>query len=137
MFRFRNLLIEILLTAMSHDVESELGFLARCEIYESVKPYSLRFDPPDSCPRQNIQIETKKVTIHDARGLQPTIAEHGFTLTSFPTKMKYQDLQEHSKIVGTYATELKNHLGLSFGAPHVRVIDYAVKDLHSVDLSPC
>ena len=121
---------------MSFSVESELGFLARDITYETVKPYSLRFTPPDSSPRNNLYIEKKKVTIHDARPLHPTIEENGFSFTSFPTKMSYTDFNEHAKIESVYAPELQTHLKSLFQASHVRVIDYVVRYsyLH-IDLS--
>ena len=116
---------------MSHDIESQLGFLARDITYDTVKPYSLRFTPPDSSPRHNLHIEEKKVTIHDARLIRPTIQENGFTFTSFPTEMRYIDFNEHGKIENVYASELETHLKSLFQARHVRVIDYVVRDFIS------
>ncbi|KAK1240219.1 hypothetical protein MKX08_007661 [Trichoderma sp. CBMAI-0020] len=69
-------------------------------------------------------------TIHDARPLNPTIEENGFTLTSFPTEMSYQDYADREKISTIYAPELEKHLRDLFQAPHVKVIDYAVRRRH-------
>jgi hypothetical protein len=112
---------------MSHDLESELGFLTRDTKFDTVKPYSLRFAPPDESPRHNINTEKLKVTIHDARPLKPTIEDNGFTLTCFPTDMMYMDFTEHAKIEGVYVRELQAHLKSLFGAQHVRIIDYVVR----------
>lgn len=114
---------------MPYDVESELGFLARDALYDTVKPYSLRFTPPDGSPRHNLQSELTKVTIRDARPLNPTIEKHGFTLTRVPTKMRNDDFREHDKIERVYAPELQAHLKSLFQARHVRVIDYVVRAL--------
>ncbi len=108
------------------DVESTLGFLARNKMYDTVKPYSLRFDPPDDSPRHNLRTEERPVLIHDARPLKPALDEHGFALTTFPTKMSYTDYADHRKIEDVYARELQTHLKQLFEARHVRVIDYVV-----------
>ncbi len=110
--------------------ESQLGFLARDKVYESVKPYSLRFDPPDESPRNNIHTEEKVVIIQDARLLKPTLRINGFTLTSFPTELQYDDFRDHDKIERMYAPELQSHLRKLLGARHVRVIDYVVRRRH-------
>ncbi|KAK3328634.1 hypothetical protein B0T19DRAFT_385213 [Cercophora scortea] len=117
---------------MSQDrsITSELGFLARHAMYKTVKPYSLRFTPPESLPRQNLEIEKKEVTIHDARSLNPTLDVHGFTLTRIPTRMRYEDFRDHDKIETVYANELQSHLKNLLQAPHVRVIDYVVRRRH-------
>jgi len=112
---------------MSSHLESELGFLSRDTKFDVIKPYSLRFTPPDDFPRHNLSIAKVKVTIHDARLLKPTIEDNGFTITSFPTEMGYIDFNEHTKIEGVYAQELEGHLKTIFEAPHVRIIDYAVR----------
>jgi hypothetical protein len=111
---------------MSHDCKSELGFLARDPIYNTVKPYSLRFDPPDSSPRNNLTVEKTEVIIHDARTLDPTIEENGFTLVSIPTEMTCKDFDQRAMIERVYAKELEACLKGLFDARHVRVIDYAV-----------
>ncbi|CCC14294.1 hypothetical protein SMACR_12810 [Sordaria macrospora] len=115
--------------AASH-IESQLGFLKRNPIYNTVKPYSLRYDPEDGTPRQNIETDMVPVTINDARSLRPTIEQHGFALTSIPTAMTYDDFFNQDKIDRVYAAELQSHLKTFFNVPHVRVIDYAVRRRH-------
>jgi hypothetical protein len=108
-------------------LQSKLGFLARDDMYNTVKPYSLRFEPSDGSRRHNLQTEEKPVTIHDARLLNPSLGENGFMLTSIPTEMGYADFRDHGKIERVYAPELQAHLKKLFGARHVRVIDYVVR----------
>lgn len=112
---------------MTHDINSKLAFLARDPTYDSIKPYSLRFTPPDDSKRHNLIIEQRSLSIHDARQLKPTIEQHGFTLTSVPTRMTYSDFESISKIESVYAVELEAHLKNFFQAPHVKIIDYAVR----------
>lgn len=111
---------------MSRSVKSQLGFLKRDKLYETVRPYSCRYTPHDGTPRHNLTVEMVDVNIHDARPLNPTIEENGFTLTSFPTEMAYQDYADGEKISSVYVPELERHLRALFQAPHVKVIDYAV-----------
>ncbi|KAL6895045.1 hypothetical protein GGI43DRAFT_424493 [Trichoderma evansii] len=115
---------------MSRDIESQLGFVKKDVLYETVKPYSCRYTPQDDIPRHNLTVEMRDVTIHDARPLNPTIEKTGFTLTTFPTEMKYQDYTDREKIFTIYAPELEKHLRALFQAPHVKVIDYAVRRRH-------
>ena len=120
--------------AMCHALEGELGFLARDNIYDTIKPYSLRFEPPDASPRHNLHIEKHRVNINDARLIYPTIERNGFTLTSVPTTMSYKDFNDHSKIQDVYAPELQNHLKNMLQARHVRVIDYVVSSVLAMNL---
>lgn len=111
---------------MSRDIRSELGFLKKDVFYDTVKPYSCRYTPPDGTPRHNLMVEMMDVTIHDARPLNPTLEGNGFTLSSFPTEMIYRDYADGEKVSTIYAPELEKHLRDLFQAPHVKVIDYAV-----------
>ncbi|KAI1425308.1 hypothetical protein F5Y12DRAFT_796024 [Xylaria sp. FL1777] len=116
---------------MCDAVNSQLGFLARDAIYDTIKPYSLRFTPPDSSPRHNLKISMVPVRILDARPLNPTLEKHGFTLTRIPTSLVCSDFSDHTKIESIYATELQTHLKRIFHARHVRVVDYAVRRRHA------
>lgn len=111
---------------MSCDIESELDFLVRAPTYDTVKPYACRFIPPESFPSHNLEIEKKGVTIRDARLLNPSLDEHGFTLTSYPTKMRYSDYSALNKIERVYAPELQAHLKDLLQAQHVKIIDSLV-----------
>jgi len=111
---------------MAHDIESELCFLSRDPLYETEKPYSLRFDPLDDIPRHNLKIDYRRVPIADARALNGTVERNGFTLTTIPTKMKYGDFETPKAIETTYALEVQNYLKTMFGARHARIIDYNV-----------
>ncbi|RKK89168.1 hypothetical protein BFJ68_g16773 [Fusarium oxysporum] len=115
---------------MACDVDSELAFLARDATYDTVKPYSLRFSPPDDLPRHNLKIEKQRIRIHDARGFDPTLDRNGFLLTSLQSKMNYEDFDDEGKIGNVYAKELETHLKGVFGASQVKVIDYAVRRRH-------
>jgi len=108
-------------------LQSELGFLKRSERYDAIKPYSLRFTPPDGSPRHNLDTVKTQVVIHDARSLNPTLAVNGFAMTHVPTEMKYSDFMNDDAIAKVYAAELQSHLKKLFDARHVRVIDYAVR----------
>lgn len=112
---------------MSRDIRSELGFLKKDVFYDTVKPYSCRYTPPDGTPRHNLMVEMMDVTIHDARPLNPTLEGNGFTLSSFPTEMTYRDYADGEKVSTIYAPELEKHLRNLFQVPHVKVIDYAVR----------
>ncbi|KAM0236963.1 hypothetical protein ACHAP5_009203 [Fusarium lateritium] len=115
---------------MTHAVSSELTFLRRDDVYNTVKPYSLRYDPQGEIPRHNLQTEKKQVLIHDARDTNPSLEGNGFMLTSIPSKMDYEDFHDEKLIETIYANELERHLKSQFGATAVKVIDYNVRRRH-------
>ncbi|KAL4939104.1 hypothetical protein BDV06DRAFT_225336 [Aspergillus oleicola] len=114
---------------MSRDIESEIGFLARDFVYQTVKPYSLRFDPDgaDDLPRNNHKREKRNVTIKDARPLNPSIDVNGFCITRLSSSLSYEDYEDSSKIENIYVRELADSLKVFFNARHVRIIDYLVR----------
>ncbi|KAG8667967.1 hypothetical protein FPOAC1_012809 [Fusarium poae] len=118
------------LVIMARTVNGELTFLQRHDMYDTVKPYSLRYDPPDDIPRHNLQTEKKEVQIHDARGINPSLEVNGFMLTSVSTTMKYDDFRDEKLIETVYAKELEGHIKNLFGASVVKVIDYNVRRRH-------
>lgn len=55
-------------------VEASVHFLARDEVFEIEKPYSLRFPPGGDLPQSNIKREKFKVVMNDMRkGELPTL----------------------------------------------------------------
>jgi hypothetical protein len=111
---------------MPADVESELCFLGRDGLYQTEKPYCLRFDPLDDIPRHNLNIDPKRILIADARSMDAGIEKNGFGLTTIPTALTYVDFTNSEKIERTYALEVQNHLKHISGARHARIIDYNV-----------
>ncbi|KAI0396027.1 hypothetical protein F5Y17DRAFT_420860 [Xylariaceae sp. FL0594] len=135
------------MSSKARAVWSELNFLSRDALYETEKPYSLRFTPtPPSSPildkpdasraaplRHNLRTHKVTLEICDARELasSPKLEVNGFALTRVPTSMAYSDFSDHDKIEAVYAKELQQHLKSVFhGARHVRVIDYVVRRRH-------
>lgn len=108
-------------------VHTEVGFLTRDPTYQTVKPYSLRYEPNDGPPRDNVELEMQKITVRDARKFKPTIDENGLTLTSIPSHMQYQDFENPLHTERTYVTAIQSHLKYIIEAFHARVIDYAVR----------
>ena len=115
---------------MPTDVESELCFLERDDLYQTEKPYCLRFDPLDDISRHNLKLDCKPLHIADARSLNTDIEKNGFTLTTIQTTLTHDDFADAKKIESTYALEVQNHLKKMFGARHARVIDYNVREFH-------
>jgi len=74
------------------DVHSSIWFLARKELYATVKPYTLAFTPDSAIPRENIVREKKNLIISDIRGRLSNVSfdRNGFTVLDMP---------EHSKAV--------------------------------------
>jgi len=112
---------------MPNKIESEIQFISRDSLFDTVKPYSFRFDPPDELPRENVERKTHTLTIRDARKLDPKLDIHGFTLMTVTSHMSYDDFTRPDKIAETYVKDLESALTIEFQARRVKVIDYLVE----------
>jgi hypothetical protein len=70
----------------SQDVHSSIWFLAKDELYATVKPYTLAFTPDSAIPRENITREEKSKNISDIRAHLDEIIfdRNGFMVLEMP-----------------------------------------------------
>lgn len=106
----------------------KLGFLARLELYRSVKPYGLRFRPPGDLPQTNVQGHFQAVRVQDARLLDDdaSFRTRGFCRTPFSTTMTYDEFDDPLTVKDKYCSELAAAIRGFLDVRHVRVIDYSV-----------
>lgn len=109
------------------EVGAELQFLARDELYEKVKPYSMCYKPMGDL-KQSILIPQKYfVTMKSIRNANGLAFDHcGFDFLNLESKMSYEDFDDPQKIASIYAPEISAALKDRLSAQHVYVTDYAV-----------
>ncbi len=115
----------------------QLGFLSRLELYQTVKPYGLRYPPPDDLPQTNIVGCKYAVQVIDGRLRDIAFSDCGFCLCPFSTAMAYEAFSDPMKIKDIYCAEIVTAVKERLGASHVRVIDYSVGDASREPTEPC
>jgi hypothetical protein len=114
-------------------IETSMHFLQRSDLYSTVKPYSLRFEPPDGFERSNIKLERREdLKVEDAR---PEIKDYsldkqGFKIVNMKSKMAYEDFQDDANIVRVYLSEVADTLRDLLGAAHVQIFEHTVRRRH-------
>ena len=116
------------MTTDNDTIHADLHFLSKDRIYNSEKPYTMRFPPHIAIPQSNIHRETHNVTI---RSLRPylgrlSLDQCGFDVMSLKSQMSYKDFGDDSKISSLYLEELRQAFQSTLGASHIYVTDYTV-----------
>ncbi len=91
---------------------SPIWFLNELELYKTVKPYRLDFDPAnDDVPRTNVdRIEIARVPIHDIRDRKepPHFPECGFTILDMPPALVALNYGDKEGVVDQYYPYIEN-----------------------------
>jgi hypothetical protein len=114
-------------------IETSMHFLQRSDLYSTVKPYSLRFEPPEGFERSNIKLERREdLKIEDARPVihNFSLDKQGFKIVNMDSKMTYEDFEDDAKIVDIYLSEIVDTLQKLFGASHVQIFEHTVRKRH-------
>lgn len=111
------------------DVTTSVCCLDKLELYNTVKPYELRFFPPSDFPRTNLKYtKYEGIEVEDMRGREDelSVEKNGYTLMKIDVPMEAEDFSDRDKLRSIYlplvAERLKEHLGAS----RVQVHDYLV-----------
>lgn len=109
-------------------VVAKINFLVRAALYETVKPYTLRYKPEDGFPQTNVQRELCEVTIHDLREKRGLSYEKdGFIVAKLDSIMRYEDYENDAKIEGMHWREVRECVRKNLEASSVEVLDYVVR----------
>lgn len=110
-------------------VTATLSFLANDELYETERPYSLKFEAPEGLRRSNIQVEKHKQVIQNARQSEKsiTVKDNGFALVKLDSKMAYEDFENEERVKAVYLVEVAEMLQKLVGASRVQVFEYVVR----------
>jgi hypothetical protein len=116
---------------MLDTMHSSTHFLKRDVLYDSEKPYSLRFTPPDGFARANISIEKHEIEIRDIRPKMSTLnfQQDGIAILPFDSRMMYQDYDDEDIVREILLKEIANALKKFLGAQHVQIFEHTVRPL--------
>ena len=99
----------------SGDVDVDLTYLQRLELYQHEKPFEIFMDIPDDAPDQrakNTQFEPRNQTIRDIRGLtdQFSLDEHGFAIRPLAVDLEPQDITTRLDVEQNYLPEVERFI---------------------------
>jgi hypothetical protein len=112
----------------NRDLKATAYFLARDDLYRTVKPYYLEY-LSDIVPRSNLKThKIDDLLIRDLRGREHefTFEENGFTILEMHSSMSYEDFDDKDKVENIYCEELGATLLEYTGATSVQIFDTTV-----------
>ncbi|KAI9685647.1 MAG: hypothetical protein M1820_010756 [Bogoriella megaspora] len=114
------------------DVTTQMFFLDRDELYDTVKPYVIRYDVKTAVPPENIKRLSCSVTVRDLRQYKEELqfADCGFKVLSLPSSMTYEDYEDEEKIRRHHVPEILNQVKESFSADDAHVLEHVVRRRH-------
>ncbi|KAI9733661.1 MAG: hypothetical protein M1834_003263 [Cirrosporium novae-zelandiae] len=115
------------------ELQAAMHFLTRDPLFDSEKPYSMRYPPQGDLPQSNIKREKHLLEIHNMRQRLDDLKfeQCGFGMMNMDSDMSYDDFNDGSKITSVYLQEIGEAMKRTLNAKHVYVIDYAVRRRHS------
>ena len=114
------------------DIATHIFFLERDELYNTVKPYVIRYDIKTRVPPENIKRLLCLVTIKDLRVFaeQTLFAQCGFQVLSLASPMSYEDYGNEEKIRTIHVPEILDIVKLNFSADDVHTLEHVVRRRH-------
>jgi hypothetical protein len=110
--------------------QSRAWFLDELDIYQTEKPYRLRFESPDpSIARTNIKNKEASISIRDLRSYTEPLDydRNGFTTMKTQSALTAEDAADEQKVKQIYLESLKPVLRDFFGTPNVVMLEYVVR----------
>jgi len=115
-------------------IESTMYYLEKTPLYDTEKPYTMRYKPEEEIPQTNFKKCERPMTARSMRapGSGPfRFEECGFQLVEFHSKMSYDDFWDSDKTQDVYIQEVRETIKKALGAKFVWVLDYAVRRRHA------
>lgn len=106
-----------------------MWYLDRDPLYETEKPYSMRYEPDDEIPQNNLKKIPHPIEVKSMRepGAGPfRMEECGFQMIQLHSNLTPDDFWKEELVQKVYVQEVKEALKKELGAKHVHVLDYAV-----------
>lgn len=105
-----------------------MHFLKEAQLYEEVKPYSLRFPPAEGLVQSNVQRERHDIEFHDIRSEGNfSLETNGFEVMAAPSRMSYEEFGDKRQIQNMYLPEICEFLKDRLRAFHVLALDFSVR----------
>ncbi|ERF69550.1 hypothetical protein EPUS_01880 [Endocarpon pusillum Z07020] len=114
------------------DVEADIHYLSRSDIYKSVKPYTLRYKPPGLLPISNVIREKECTIIRNMRHHWDALKYDscGFQVVELDTQMTFDDFSDVDKIDRVHRPEIEKCVKRTMQASSVQVLDYVIRRRH-------
>lgn len=108
-------------------VQTDIVFLAKEKLYETVKPYSVRYRAKQ-IPPSNIIPHHVNIQVRDVRTSldQLSLDRNGFEVHDFHTTLAYEDFDDKDRLEDVYLAEIRAHLLSSLKAKNVITLNYTV-----------
>jgi hypothetical protein len=118
----------------SQDLSVTLNYLAKDEMYQTVKPFLLNYASTTSHHHNLIPQAVRGVALRDIRGRENEIdfQKCGFGIIDMSSAMHYDDYCDDEKVKAVYCTEIGTVLLQHLRASSVQIYDYAVYVLWSL-----
>lgn len=110
-------------------VKAPIYFLSRDPIYETTKPYTLRYRPSEASqiPQTNVERELHELIFHDLRHMKGLEYEkRGFQVVNLESIMRYEDFDDEEKVERFHGKEVSEAVRVALGARGVDVVDFVV-----------
>lgn len=110
------------------DVEAGIHYLSRDPIYDTIKPYTMRYQPSDDLPMSNITRKMENTKVYNMRHCLETLRYEtcGFQLVTMESQMTYEDFWDFKKIDQIHRPEIERCVKATMKASDVRLLDYGV-----------
>ncbi|KAK4197148.1 hypothetical protein QBC40DRAFT_267866 [Triangularia verruculosa] len=115
------------------NIHSTMWFLERLPLYNTEKPYTMRYNPEDGIPQSNFYKVERPITVKSMRDPLAgpfRLGECGFQLVELNSRLTSDEFWDNEKVQTIYVQEVKDLLKEKFGAKYVHVLDYAVRKRH-------
>lgn len=109
-------------------VIGKINFLSRSPIYDTVKPYTLRYRPAGDISQTNVERTLHEVKLHDMRkekGL--SYDKDGFIMASMESCLQYEDYEDAKMVEDVHQKEVMDVVRTALDAKSVEVLDYVVR----------
>ncbi|KAM0812183.1 putative Methyltransferase [Seiridium cardinale] len=120
-------------SSQARETVASLYFLARAPIYDTCKPYTVRFDPKGKFPYTNIENVKHDVKLLNLRPILENSPEdiswehHGFQVIKIPERMSYDDFNNDEVVRGSHISHILTVLQTEFRTAQIHVLDYRVR----------
>lgn len=111
-----------------------LHFLVRDPLYNTVKPYTIQYEPHGDIPRTNIKgVSIPEVHIRDLRPSLSNLSfeKDGAIVKSLDSKLQYEEFGDPKKVQKVYLEEVRLVLQEALASHNVAVVEYLVSQFLS------
>lgn len=114
------------------DVQTKMFFLGRDELYETVKPYTIRYDIKVCIPQDNIRRVECPVKVRDLRHIKdpPPFSTSGFQVLPIESQMSYEDYDDEERIRTIHLPEVLAAVKDAFNADDVHALEHVIRRRH-------